>query len=795
MEGALRGVLDPVKDLLATLAKNLGVPESATSSILLTPGLQDQSLAQLPGQLVYLAKNYKPEQGQDKPLVDRIPSADRKCVGASGGERPVSEVIAQTTRWWIGIITEQEKIESLVSDAELGKDYSDQVNAFESLLGAVDRWEPGSYVVTGYGGTGKSTVLRALAERLAAQFLEPPTDRPRPFPLLMSLKHVSLADKLRDRFRRHEGSAPELWEAIATSWGHWASGVMQRMSEETGKPAAKLEDNWSDFTFTGKTVLMIDSLDEFLSRYDEITIDDLEKLGEYLRFDGETEIPNPLVLIFCGRVATEDWDRLASNPLIRIGLLSRPAAARFISEADVERLLKGLDGKEEESLVLRPLILNAFKLRPKWQDIENPIQIIESALEVLVDTNALHNEGSASRQKQADQWDGKPVQERMGAITAVGWAFTENKDDRQTVDGILDNLSFDEILTRTALIAQEWRSEPTATSDPRVNQMIEGFRLAADKHMLRALLRRSVFQYTGKYSFAHRVWMETCIARYVAFSIERHRFEALRTRTYYPSIFRRIGGLLQTPVDDRLVNQAIDSAPRTQFVIGNIAAIIGRSLVEVEASGLRRLADRLQEIGPLARHVLIGSLGCRAATRAARDTSRDAILNVLYPNMLERCITNCNLPDGNPATASLAWCYYKLLGQSENRHHDSFPWPIPAMGDESAVFQMSCPGFIEEHGVGLKGRSLQSGYVEAIRLAASAPAPHRLIAAIHYVLMLVICQKRGASVGRTDSELGGLFDRSRGGFAEQLQKVEEVPELFKLFDLAGKIYRRETWVQ
>jgi hypothetical protein len=718
----------------------------------------------------------------------------RKFAAVSLLDEPLSsesETVAALTLWLIDKLNRRSKVGELVSDAEAASGWVDQRNAFGQLMQAVQEWRPGSYLLTGPGGTGKSTVLREIARDLAKRFLDENStaDSPRnPLPVVINLKRAVLTPDFLAAFEGQKREPRALWSEIAAWWIGWANAVGIQRAAESGTIAARLPDNHLDAVFANRTVLIFDAVDEFLNRYPEIELCDIEGMVRSLMADPETGLPIPLVIIFGVRLGTEELDRLSTEATIRIGPLSRTAANRIIGKQKIDRLLSALDEPYAEQLVLTPLVLHALERGGKWKRIDNPTRVLETALQALLDDDPLREGGMTPRAG----WSAQPMAERMGAITAVGWAFAELDGGEKDTEWIRGEQDFEQLHERTTRIAQRWSDERVdGRKNARAAAMIAGFRLAADKEMLEALLRRSVFEYTGRFSFSHRAWMETCIARYIAFSIERRRFDPLRLRTYYVMIFTRIGQLLEKPIDVQLVDMAIDEVRKTQFVIGNIAAILGYSLADIETAALHRLNKRLHELGPLARHVLVSTLSHRAARAQPGDPSLATIMDVLYPQMLEECITRTALPDGNAATGSLAWCYHKLFSQSIDREHHEFKWPMPTENDVESILAIACPGFNEEEGISLQLRSLQKGYLETIRSVSDNP--NRLIAGVHYLLMLVLARARRASVRSTDSALQQIFD---GGYQELESRIREynaVPEVLRLFEMTRNIYRGKIW--
>jgi hypothetical protein len=116
---------------------------------------------------------------------------------------------------------------------------------------------------------------------------------------------------------------------------------------------------------------------------------------------------------------------------------------------------------------------------------------------------------------------------------------------------------------------------------------------------------------------------------------------------------------------------------------------------------------------------------------------------------------------------------------------------MPTENDVESILAIACPGFNEEEGISLQLRSLQKGYLETIRSVSDNP--NRLIAGVHYLLMLVLARARRASVRSTDSALQQIFD---GGYQELESRIREynaVPEVLRLFEMTRNIYRGKIW--
>ena len=699
-----------------------------------------------------------------------------------------------------------QKIEGLIQDPQrISVDYLDQVSAGYCLRQLIEERHGSCTAVTGSAGTGKTILLRHFVREMAVEYLTDAVpsaasrERP-PFPLMMSLRHADLDQVAIEHFAKGEKSPERLWNIICDWWIQWA--MDHRRTTRTGNKSQLANDDRPEFTKNWietcikehHVVLIFDAVDEFLQKYLMVEWSDFARMVRHLLIPGRAKRLNVVVGLRQGPWRLPDLVD-SEQHVLRIGSLSRQRAGEIYGEERLTAILESLpDPKLADDLVLTNLVLGKLLA---FDDISSDrrLQTTAGVLEIVVEAHLLLDP-TGEPPPGLGRWQAASIQQRLAAVSIVGWAFALNDYKSQSKLAILKRveLTIDDLeafLTRTSI-------------DSDVEDVLIGFRLATDPEVLEVMLRRTIFEEaSNKVGFVHDRLMEACIARYIALVTPLMYFRPMAVRGYYAEIVQRVGEfLVDTPITAEIVNAAIDileqdEKHRAMFVIGNLITMISNSLAPLEAVALKVFSKRFLELPLLARHVLISGFSFRAMKANGVDQSAGQIRGVLCEDILDRCLIEPEKKGTNPATASLAWCLLKRFSHMEGGGLElPTSWPKPDVGDFAEIFDMACPLVRSGNYNKTQIHTLQRGLLSMAELVIDDP--DRLAAAAHHLLLAVIaCRGNFISLDAQNrlrdmlEEDGVLYHAMAKGFA----RAEDwgVPESQEVYELARMIYSRHAW--
>lgn len=703
-----------------------------------------------------------------------------------------------------------EGVGDLVSDPHATLD---QQRLYEHLLARIARRIHATIIVSGPGGVGKSTLLRAVTRKIARDWLSDAAgvnELSRPMPLNINLKRVRLDNAARDAYLKSK-TPVELWHAILAAWLGVAESFRDKYpaglrDKKNARPTLTVE--WFESLLANAPVVIVfDSVDEFLNGHADLTLEDIAALCRHLT---ETDTPdsNPRTVILAISHGEHNiWNVGALEAeTFMLPRLSPEKTRELIVEggrgpSTQAEILKILDGMQETALdaIALPLIIfalpNLASVDPRRR--KSSTDLLELALERIVSTSRGGREPANGH--STTEWSSATLEQRIDMLTVLAWAFAS--DPR----GPYMPLNRTEIENYLKQGEQTWFSVGLGQQNGFIVQrLLDAYRFLKKEDNLSACLRSTVFENYGGFQFDHKQWVDLCIGRFVHLCFACRNYKPLSARALHPTIYERtsdymlrqaaFGGpssVARSAIDAMLDLISAEAPEKSQFVIGNLAATLNRGPIPIDSDALGVIVKRLNELPDLARHVMLASLAFRAADGLADDPSARAIRNVLFPDCLNKLAANSEAFAVNPATASLAWCYSRLIERRCN-----FPaasrqsWPALRPEHFTLIARMAFPrgeAYV---------KSLLFGYLQSVELVATSHGRDRAITAVHYLLFAAIGTRAHLPAGDGFGKLAVMFGRSVADEPELgkfFREYTEVPEVHELYSLSRRIYFSDAW--
>jgi len=726
--------------------------------------------------------------------------------------------LAFTSLLFIKRFDDRNGIGNLLSDEVQPTDSASktQEELFTELSTLLKRGGSSISVITGPGGTGKSVLMRRLAKFLAAEWLSNPASDDKSLPLVVNMKRLNLRSESIANYVA-DNDAATLWQAVQDAWIPVAHKLREELmavgeaSVTKSDPGARLGNEhrpmvtrqWIDNCWkSGRTVLFLDSVDEFLNSYRLLGGLDFSRLIKHLLSSEFGDMPKHIVVAIregeadAMRQLNPNWfklDRL--SPTGTLNFLNRKSEAALRGESSYEldrarrklkRIFDDLPPAAQQTIAT-PLVLSKL---PNLLTIADPTSlktassVLELALVKTIEDDPADNNGQKPSQELA--WQSATSEQRLDMLSVLGWIFACDEE------GPYQARPLAWLKSKLAEQKAIWQSQRDLPDIEPIKRLSEAFSRLSSDGGIEACLRRSVFQSIGGYVFDHRQWADLCIARFISTCILSGVFKPLTERTYHPSIFLRIADYLSAPpfpgfptsIRRTTVEKMLDwleHDPRDgQFVIGNFAAIMSHGRFGIDGDALAAILSNLDRIPDLAKHVILSGFGYRALAGSAQDPTAMFLRTDIIP------ATASHIAKLNPATASLVWCLLHALGLNVEALRVS--WPRPRAEDADAIFDMVCPGF-PKHDDLAQRISLQHGYVQTS--LSMLRDEHRTIASVHYLFFAVVTTHRSAAVAETMAQLNEIFDDEH--FEELLTSYGRCPQALELFRLARNIYRNRDW--
>jgi hypothetical protein len=224
------------------------------------------------------------------------------------------------------------------------------------------------------------------------------------------------------------------------------------------------------------------------------------------------------------------------------------------------------------------------------------------------------------------------------------------------------------------------------------------------------------------------------------------------------------------------------------LISGNICGLLANLNSIIEGPALNLLFSKLDELDPVALHILITGLAYRVLRSAGADPTRMEIRSRLVPVLID--FTRRSGKGVNCVTASACWCYLKAFAKR-------FPGSVasqeswPALDDtyekkeaaKSLAWTRTVDGSLPpEH------RSLQIAFLmvqdEVLTIR------ERAISVMHYLYIISAIFSDNGQCEEVSMRLPQILEAGSSHFAA-IQEYDEVSELVALFQTCRKLCRIE----
>lgn len=725
--------------------------------------------------------------------------------------------MAYTSLLFVKEFDHRHRIQALLSDEIQSKETArTQQDAFNQIGDRIKRGGANTIVITGPGGTGKSVLMRRLAKSLAAEWLSSRASGSSLLPFVINMKRLNIPTLALDDYIKNGSDPSHLWDIIQDAWTPVAHALRKelmhigeasvvkndpdRVSTDSHRPTVTRE--WIDDCWrSGRSVLFLDSVDEFLNSYRLLGGLDFTNLIRHLvggAFGGAAK-----QIVIAVRDGESETMRLLDPHWVRLDRLSAQGTLSFLGRASEAGSLTGeMDSRNErlkkvfdelppvaQQTIATPLVLAKL---PNLLSITDPKSlttastVLELALSKIIEDDPA--EAPAQPMSQEESWQNATVDQRLDMLSVLGWIFACDPE------GPYRSRPLEWIMAELGRQRNNWNSQRDLPDNEAIRRLSKAFDKLSNEDVLEACLRRSVFQSIGGFVFDHRQWADLCIARFLSICIHCGVFQPLTKRTYHPSIFLRIADYLSVPplpgfpasirgmTVDRML-EWLEPNPRDgQFVIGNFAAIMSHGRFGIDGDAFAAIMKNLDRIPHLAKHVVLSGFGYRALAGNAQDPTVGILRTDVIPSAA-RHITNVN-----PATASLIWCLTRALyGTDQARRLGD--WPRPRLQDAQLIFDMVCPGFSAGRDDLAQRISLQTGYVQTTM--SMLQDEYRTIASVHYLFFAVVAHHGNAAVAEASAHLAEIFADAQ--FETRLSSYTNCPEAHDLFMLAKRVFLTRDW--
>ncbi|MGH8601557.1 MAG: NACHT domain-containing protein, partial [Gammaproteobacteria bacterium] len=619
---------------------------------------------------------------------------------------------------------------------------------------------PRQMVITGAAGVGKSLVVRMIAWRLGREYLSSGLNN-RPLPLFIPLQQVTLTDLTEDL---------DLWSILWRWWVNWAHSLY---------PLPENNMDWLESTMqTTPVTVFLDGVDDFLVNHPTIG---LSTVTTMLRQAANRYRSNSrLSFIVAIRAGFPGLQRLADDPkdIFEVLRLSEAQAERFFPAC--KAWLPDIDDRELVNLMLTPLILSNYEPERDAALASNSLtrcSVLGQTIRTIIRrSNLIGVRAKATRVVEIDHL--------VYALTLIAWLFFRKSRGE---------ISTEVLQTEARDVSKQWEAffaQHGAGSD--VQDIIMGFRLAADPETCNALLQRTVFLATGpeKVRFSHRHWQEFLLAQYFALCLEWGHVEDFGVTAFNSHIYRMAGELFQgREISEQRMQAVLNSWARSRntYITGNLIAFLAWTQTAIDARAIRLLLGELPNFEALSRVVLIAGLGYRILVDQNNDHARVDLRRAFVP-MLREFSNPATAPVDDAVASSLAWCYQKAFAEKFGIPQPEVPWPAIGFDDTETAkaLPMICTVKDAELILDARSRSLQLAFL--VPILDAYDDPNLAIRALHYLYYLVVARKHGAHVMELAQELPPIL-ASGGEFERVIQSFTLVPEALTLYTRCQATHR------
>jgi len=635
------------------------------------------------------------------------------------------------------------------------------------------------------------------------------------------MQGIDLTDEEKRVFPEYPWCA--LRKAIARAANKYTDLYAKALTSAKNNIFPDIGADWIGDRLKEPTVLILDGIDDFLSKHPRVTLAHLSQMLDKLRTEHGTE--HRLTVILGARSSQPGLRGLVLDPwedAREILRLSPAQADRYFP--GIAEVIARVSSRRLRDLLLTPLILSKL-----WPGIEEPSAsrlsrlsrlsslrtrsgIMEEALRaIFIKRNLPRGTGADGNPFEIEAW--------LDAAMLVAWRFFL---------GFRGVMGRDTVRGEVAADETHFRAHLDRHPDLDRGSVMQGFEIVrTDEHFDR-LLRGTVFFPTGTstshFRIVHREWEEFLVGRFLATCLRARNVDAPGAQALTKNVIEYAGEQWYDPERDRdrtmvdvdLLHDVMhlaagrpgpDEKPTetpNQYVVGCFASTLAYSTVPLGPRVIQHLFAGILNTEELARHVALHTLtfrclrasrrekvgdppdppdppdGIRKEAKEPPDPSADDIREVLVPTLVW-CLKR---PETNAITRSLAWCGLRALHEL---YPDSLeppcPWPGLGRREEPGALQMLCPprpaGWVESPAAvplaqpgyrpDRKQASLQTVYlrVQAIVLV----QPFNAITTVHGMYGLATALRNGGAI----DEAGGR----NAGIAVMLAEDSEITKAVK----------------
>ncbi|HIL91700.1 MAG TPA: hypothetical protein EYG50_02965 [Cycloclasticus sp.] len=608
---------------------------------------------------------------------------------------------------------------------------------------------PHQLLLTGSGGSGKSTVMRELLSQLSFDYLmDPGPQQVIPFSMPLQMMPGS------------EVNAELDWNRLWAWHENWVNELFPSSTFRSQKIVPLFD--------TQAVCIMFDGLDEFLALHNDVSsahiLNIFKQATKRYRHNPKFSILTvcrsslPGVEHFADSQNTYDVARLSMDD----ARMAFPICGTWLDYVEDKNLL---------DVVLTPLILSSLDDMPGINgQALNATHIIGQSIDSILRKSSL--EGSRLP-------DGTPIHREhlLIALMLVAWVFFRKA---------LGEISLKQLNIEVQSIANEWSAFLQNNDLQDENEQLKAsLSLLNSEYFITGLVQRTLFITTGKNKirFSNRQWHDYLIALYFKQCLTLGHVDDFGDTAFNPVIYRMAGELMHDEViTERMAQRAISRWQETgnSSIVGDILAFISWTTVAIEPSAVRLFLSEAGNYKEITRIVLLAGFGYRGLENADGDRSSKDIRQALLPML--RVMADCNMcPIGDRVASSLAWCYLSAYTEKFNLEKITLPWPELRFNNDGQKIALSsvCKEVNGQYQLNKYNKSLQIAFLSAVKQAQNNPS--LLIRSMHYLYFLVIAKKFGAHVIELNDGLDELLSND-SKFTLLINSENTPPELKLLFE-------------
>jgi len=638
-----------------------------------------------------------------------------------------------------------------------------QQEVTERIIATVQRGglHPRKLLVTGAAGVGKSSVLRHISAKLGLNYLDRPGTAT-PLPLLIPMQQITVSEP---------GDSTYTWDMMWQWWLNWGKSL---------HPEANCSREWLEDQFRNNSVVVIlDGLDDFLQNHKSVGFSSIVQL---LRETEARYVDNANLSIVIGiRNTLQGIDRLVDHPrdIHEIQHLTVAQAKKIYPSC--QQWIESIEDPELMEFILTPLILSNYEPDPSCPISEGAHS--QSALLCQSIRTLLSRSGLVRTQIE----DREIELEHLGrAMMVIAWLFfSKARGETSIVVLQREAVQFHQRWS-TFFAAQERDHESFYLESlaPEKDDILFGFSLAGNPRICENLLQRSLFVPTssGVVRFRHRHWQEFLLGQYLSLCIRTRNFEELGIAAFHTRIYRIAG---ESFGDRMLTENGVKalfqnwSKSHNEIIVGNLSGFLTWTQTSIEPGAVRFLVDKLEELEPLSRLVLVGGLVYRVLVDHPNDSSKTDIRRALLPRIQELAHPKSSTTD-NCAQCSLSWMYLKAFSELSSQKQTPVDWPGLDFKDDQTlkVLPMVCSTENGNYVLDQRSKSLQASFL--VSIMETFNDARLAIRAVHYLYYLIVARKHDVHFAGLSSELPVLLAEGCE-FEAIIKSFDSVPELLTFY--------------